>query len=77
MQTSVKLIVDCLEGKASIDQYAYNQVFNVFAKPIERAAQIGDQAILAQTIKDYWYNISAFFNRSFYGQTKINWDLLI
>lgn len=34
-QISVKLIVDCLEGKASIDEYVYNQLFNVFAKPLE------------------------------------------
>jgi len=33
-QISIKLIVECLEGKASIDQYAYNQLFNVFAKPL-------------------------------------------
>lgn len=33
-QISIKLIVDCLEGRASIDEYAYNQLFNVFAKPL-------------------------------------------
>ena len=37
-QISIKLIVDCLEGRGSIDQYAYNQLFNVFGKPLQRAA---------------------------------------
>jgi hypothetical protein len=30
-QTSVKLLIDCLEDKTSVDRYTYNQVFNVFA----------------------------------------------
>ena len=36
-QISVKLLVNCLEGKDSIDKYAYNQLLNVFVKNIEVA----------------------------------------
>jgi hypothetical protein len=37
-QISVKLLVNCLEGKDSIDKYSYNQLLNVFAKNIEEIA---------------------------------------
>lgn len=75
-QTSVKLIIDCLEGKATIDSYVYNQLFNVFAKPLEQAIKVGDLNLFIQTVKDYWYNISGFFKSSYFGKEEIKWNLL-
>jgi hypothetical protein len=67
-QTSIKLLVDCLESKGSIDTYVYNQLFNVFAKPLEKTIDIGNISLFEQTIKEYWYNISAFFKSSYFGK---------
>lgn len=75
-QTSIKLIIDCLEGKATIDSYVYNQLFNVFAKPLEQAIKVGSRNLFDQTIKDYWYNISGFFKSSYFGKDEIRWNLL-
>lgn len=30
-QISLKLIIDCLEGKTTLEEYSYNQQFNIFA----------------------------------------------
>jgi hypothetical protein len=65
-----------LEGRATIDQYVYNQLFNVFAKPLEAAAKIGDKGIFSQSIKDYWHNINGFFKKTMFWRSTINWDLL-
>lgn len=34
-QISLKLIIDCLEGKTTIDKYMYNQQFNIFCNKLE------------------------------------------
>jgi len=34
-QLSLKLIVDCLEGRTTIEHYIYNQTFNIFANQLE------------------------------------------
>jgi hypothetical protein len=60
-QLSLKLIVDCLEGRATIEQYSYNQLFNVFARHLEKCWD--NQQELLLTIKDYWYNITSFLRQ--------------
>ena len=35
-QISLRLIVNCLEGKTTIDEYVYNQQFNIFANVLEQ-----------------------------------------
>ena len=58
-QISLKLIIDCLEGKTTIEQYTYNQTFNIFANQLE--VHWGrDETMFLQTVKEYWYNISSF-----------------
>lgn len=59
-QISLKLIIDCLEGKTTLDEYTYNQQFNIFANEIEKFWDV-DQQATELAIKEYWYNITAFF----------------
>lgn len=59
-QISLKLIIDCLEGKSTIEEYAYNQQFNIFANEIEKFWEV-DHEMAQKAIREYWYNISSFF----------------
>ena len=40
VQTSLKLIISCLEGKSSLESYEYNRQFNIFADPFEAASSV-------------------------------------
>ena len=55
-QISIKLIIDCLEG-STIEEYTYNQQFSLFASELEKHWEHDRE----MTIRDYRYNISAFF----------------
>lgn len=59
-QISLRLIVDCLEGKTTIEEYTYNQQFSLFVNELEKHWDT-DREMTEHIIKDYWYNISAFF----------------
>ena len=59
-QISLKLIIDCLEGKTTVDKYIYNQQFNIFAKHLEEHWD-NDIKKFQHTLKQYWHNITTFF----------------
>jgi hypothetical protein len=59
-QISLRLIVDCLEGRTTVEEYAYNQQFGLFANELERHWD-HDLENTEHSIKEYWYNITAFF----------------
>lgn len=60
IQTSLKLIIDCIEGKRTLDSYTYNQKFSLFADPLQAAMSV-DYASVAIVIREYQYNIHSFF----------------
>jgi hypothetical protein len=59
-QISLKLIVDCLEGRCTIDEYTYNRQFNIFIDELEKYWST-DISLFENTIRDYWHNINSFF----------------
>lgn len=69
IQTSLKLIIDCLEGKRTLDSYIYNQKFFLFADPLQ-AAIAADHQSASLVIREYQYNINSFFVE------RIQWNLL-
>ena len=69
IQTSLRLIIDCLEGKNTLDSYIYNQKFYIFADPLQ-AAMATDYESVSIVVKEYQYNIKAFFG------DKVQWELL-
>ena len=56
IQTSLKLIIDCLEGKDSLASYEYNRRFLLFAEPFEVALSVEYNQV-ALVIKEYQHNI--------------------
>lgn len=40
IQTSLKLIIQCLEGQQTLDSYSYNQKFFLFADPLQAAMAV-------------------------------------
>ena len=50
IQTSLRLIIDCLEGKQTLDSYTYNQKFFIFADPLE-AAMAADYESVSIVVK--------------------------
>jgi hypothetical protein len=40
IQISLKLIIDCLEGRKTLDSYSYNHKFYLFASPLEAAMAV-------------------------------------
>lgn len=69
IQTSLKLIIDCLEGKTTLDCFAYNQKFTLFAQPLQ-AAMAADYESVSIVVKEYQYNIRSFFVE------RVQWQLL-
>lgn len=50
IQTSLRLIIDCLEGRQTLDSYTYNQKFFIFADPLE-AAMAADYESVSIVVK--------------------------
>jgi hypothetical protein len=50
IQTSLKLIIDCIEGKRTLDSYSYNHKFFLFADPLQ-AAMAADYESVAIVIR--------------------------
>jgi hypothetical protein len=69
IQTSLKLIIDCIEGTNTIDGYSYNYKFSLFAEPLQ-AAIAADYFSVAFVVREYKHNI-----RSFFGEG-VQWELL-
>lgn len=58
-QISLDLLIDCLEGRSTLEKYSYNQQFKVFALKMDGHWE--DSAKVEKVVKDYWYNIGTFF----------------
>lgn len=69
VQTSLKLIIGCLEGRDNIEAYSYNRAFHIFGDHLEAAMCVGHQEV-ALVIRDYQHDIKRFFQRN------IEWKLL-
>ena len=69
IQTSLKLIRDCIEGRQSLDSYTYNQKFYIFADPLQAAMAV-DYESVSIVVREFQHNIRSFFVE------KIQWNLL-
>lgn len=69
VQTSLRLIVGCLEGRDNIESYCYNRAFNLFSEPLQAAMCVG-HVETSQVVRDYQHDIRRFFQRT------IEWKML-
>jgi hypothetical protein len=69
IQTSLKLIISCIEGTNTLDAYAYNNKFYLFADPLYAAMAV-DYTAVAVVVKEYKHNMRAFFGEG------VQWELL-